>query len=131
MNTKLIMTLCAVFLAIIGISLIFLPDEIEGLSGLGSGKIPLLLLQLLGGLYFGFSMLNWMTRTSVIGGIYNKPIVVANLSHFGIGGLALIKMLINNGSLPYWFWVLAGIYSIFALLFGILFSRSPTSTQKN
>lgn len=125
MNTKLILTLSAFFLALIGLILTFLPEEIIDLAGAPSSKTFLLILQLLGGLYFGFAMLNWMAKGSTIGGIYNRPISIANFTHFLIGGLALIKGLMNNLNLPLVIWILAGVYSIFAVFFGLLFSRNP------
>jgi hypothetical protein len=129
MNTKLIMTVSAVLLALAGISLTFFPNEIANHIGLGSAKPSQLVIQILGALYFGFAMLNWMAKGSIIGGIYNKPLVIANLSHFVIGGLALIKGLTNNNiDRSYAFVILTGVYTIFAILFGILFVRHPENS---
>src|SRR5665213_2167682 len=100
MNTKLIMALSAIFLALIGVSLTFLPDEIAVLTGIGTSKALLLLLQILGALYFSMAMLNWMAKGSIIGGIYNRPVVMANLTHFLIVEIYLAKALMNNHSLP-------------------------------
>jgi hypothetical protein len=130
MNTKLIMTLSALFLALIGLTLTFLPEEIMKLAGVPSSKTFLLILQILGALYFGFALLNWMAKGSTIGGIYNRPISIANFTHFLIGGLALIKGLMNNLDLPFVVWILTGLYSIFAVLFGFVFSRNPVSDKK-
>ena len=126
MNTKLIMMLSAAFLAFTGMGLTFFPQEIAVASGLGFTKAFQLILQILGALFFAFAMLNWMAKGSIIGGIYNRPIVLANLAHFFIGGLALIKALIGNFNLPSHIWILAVIYSVFTVLFGILFSRHPS-----
>src|SRR6201985_830012 len=94
-TTKLIMTLSAVFLAVIGISLTFLPAEIGGITGIAPDKTFTVILQLLGALYFSFAMLNWMAKGTLIGGIYGKPVSIANLTHFVIGALALTKLLLN------------------------------------
>jgi len=125
MNTKLIMTASAILLAVVGISLSFFPNEIAKYIGLESTKTAQLVMQALGALYFGFAMLNWMAKGSIIGGIYNKPLVVANLSHFMIGGLALIKGLISISNPSYQLVILTAIYIIFGILFGILFVRHP------
>ena len=127
MNTKLLMTLSAIFMAAIGVGLTFLPKEIADLTGIGPSKTLQLILQISGALYFAFAMLNWMAKGSIIGGIYNKPIATANFTHFVIGALALVKILINDHSLPYPIWTLAGIYSIFAVLFGLVFFGDPVS----
>ena len=87
MNTKLIMAASALFMAAIGISLTFLPKEISNMIGAGYiSNIPIAL-QLSGALYFAFAMLNWMAKGSIIGGIYNRPLTIANFTHFAIGGL--------------------------------------------
>ena len=130
MPTKLVMTISALFLAVIGISLSFLPNEIILYLGIVSTKPFQLILQILGALFFAFSMLNWMVRDGVIGGIYNRPTVVANFTHFVIGALALIKGVMANHDLPYTYWILAGVYTMFGLLFGLILFRNPASIKK-
>jgi hypothetical protein len=125
MNTKLIMTLTAVFLAAAGIGLTFFPNEVANHIGLGTEESSILVVQILGSLYFGFAMLNWMAKGSIVGGIYNKPLVIANLSHFLVGGLALVKAIPKSGDHYFTVVVFAGVYIIFAITFGILFVRHP------
>ena len=123
------MTLSAAVLGVIGIGLTFFPAEVLRYLGIGSSTPLLIILQLLGALYFGFAMLNWMAKGAIIGGIYNKPISVANASHFLIGGLALVKALISNPASPIFLWILGAIYLFFAICFGIIFNRHPANTQ--
>jgi hypothetical protein len=125
------MILSAAFLAITGISLTFLPAEIASIIGIAPDKAFTVILQLLGALFFSFAMLNWMAKGILIGGIYGKPVSVANMTHFVIGALALIKLLLNNHDLPYPIWILAGIYVVFAVLFGMIFSRNPVADRNN
>ncbi len=131
MNTKIVMTASAMVLGIVGIALTFIPGEIARYVDLEDSKSMILIGQILGALYFGFAMLNWMTRTSIIGGIYNKPIAVANFVHFFIAGLALAKGLMTNPGLPASVWVLTIVYALFAICFGIIFYRSPVSKSKS
>lgn len=131
MNTTFIMTASAVLLALIGLFLTFLPNELILYIGIGNSKPLQLILQLLGALYFGFALLNWMAKGSIIGGIYNRPIALANFTHFLIGGLAVVKALLKDTTLPYTIWVLAFIYSTFAILFWLILYRQPTNTQKS
>lgn len=131
MNTKLLMSSSAVSLGIIGLSLTFLAPEIAGYILVPSTTIVQLFIQLLGALYFAFAMLNWMAKGNVMGGIYNRPIAIANLTHFMVGGLALFKSLLNHPDLPYAIWAVAVLYIVFALLFGIVFFQSPASTKKS
>lgn len=126
-NTKLIMTLSAITLGAIGVALTFCPVEVSVWIGLGSATNFQIILQLLGGLYFGFAMLNWMLKESVIGGIYNKPASIANFTHYFIGAMALIKALLRNQNLPGYLWIVAGVYAIFTVCFWFIFSRSPVA----
>ena len=131
MNTKSLMTLSAMILALIGISLIFLPNEILDYLELSVSETLQLLMQIIGSLYFALAVLNWMSKGSFIGGIYNRPIAMANLTHFVIAGLALIKGILANPSLSYVIWSIAIIYSIFAIFFGIVAFRHPVNENKH
>jgi len=131
MNTKSLMTLSAMILAMIGISLIFLPNEILDYLELSVSETLQLLMQIIGSLYFALAILNWMSKGSVIGGIYNRPIAIANLTHFVIAGLALIKGVLANPNLSYVIWSIAIIYSMFAILFGIVAFRHPVSENNH
>lgn len=125
------MTLSAMILALIGISLIFLPNEILDYLELSVSETLQLLMQIIGSLYFALAILNWMSKGSIIGGIYNRPIAMANLAHFVIAGLALIKGILANPSLSYVIWSIAIIYSIFAILFGIVAFKHPVSENNH
>lgn len=129
MNTKLIMTLSAIFMFSAGIILTFSPDLILGSLNLNPNQIIVFLLQLLGALYFGFGMLNWMNKGRPIGGIYNRPVAIANLSHFMIAGLALLKELISNPELQFTIWVIGIIYILFGFAFGVIFFRHPINDK--
>ena len=96
---------------------------------MGSKLIVQLALQLLGAFYFAFAMLNWMAKGSFIGGIYNRPVSIANLAHFLIGGLAMVKALINHPALPWAIAIIAILYLVFAAIFGFLLFRNPVNTN--
>ena len=131
MNTKLIMTSTAILLAVLGLSLTFAPDNVIVLLGINDSIIIRLILQLLGAAFYAFAMLNWMAKGAVIGGIYNRPIAVANLTHFLIGGIALTKAVLSNHQLPLFLSVIAGIYSITACVYGFVISHHPGKQQLN
>ena len=119
------MTSTAILLAVIGISLTFAPDNIIVLLAINNSIVIRLIFQLLGAAYFAFAMLNWMAKGTIIGGIYNRPIVIANLTHFSVGGIALIKVVFNNHHLPVILSVMAGFYIITACVFWLIISRHP------
>lgn len=124
MNTKSLMTSSALLMALGGVSLIFLPNEIANYIGLNSTKSIPIILQLLGAAYFAFSVLNWTAKESLIGGIYNRPIAFGNFTHFFVGGLLLIKWISANQNILV-VWVLCFLYIIFGLSFGLLLFRHP------
>lgn len=130
MNTKIVMTLSAIILGTGGIVLTFIPDLILSFLKIDVNRITLLMLQILGALYFGFGMLNWMTKSSLIGGIYNRPVAVANFAHFLIAAIALLKGLIPDPEAHYALWILGAIYSVFAIIFTILLFRHPLTEIK-
>ena len=123
------MTLSAFALAVTGLGLTFMPAEIAMYLHMMPAMHYQLLLQLLGALYFSFAMLNWMAKGSIIGGIYNKPISLANSTHFFIGGMALVKYHLKNPGMPPSLWILTAIYIVFAVLFGIISFRHPLSPE--
>ena len=126
MKTKPIMISSSIFLGILGISLTFIPDEIVSSLSVTSNPISTLSLQLLGAIYLGFAMLNWMAKGTLIGGIYNKPIAIGNFMHFTIGGLALIKIITEINAHKEIIIFLTVFYVIFAVLFAYIFKTNPT-----
>ncbi len=130
MFTKIVLTLSAVTLGAAGIFLTFIPDTILDQLNIDTNKPVLLLVQILGALYFAFGMLNWMTKSSLIGGIYNRPLAVANFTHFLIAGLALTKGLISNPNSSQIIWATGVIYLVFGVFFGIIMFRHPIIEPK-
>ena len=125
MNTKALMIISAIFLAINGFGFTFFPNEIASLLINTDNYILILILQVLGALYLGFSILNWTSKSSLIGGIYNKPILMGNLLHFFTASMTLIKL--NQGfqdnQLIFSYTI---IYSLFTLSFGYVFFTNPS-----
>jgi Na+/proline symporter len=115
------MTASALTLGLLGVAASFAPDEIIDYLGLPPARLADLLVQIIGGLYLGFGMLNWMARGSVMGGIYGRPFVIGNLMHFVTAGLAIWSRV---GQLS-WLWPLVGVYLVFALGFGLMLFRQP------
>lgn len=125
MNTKLLMRLSSVWMGVLGICAIFMPREILiHLEG-GSSTAGVLMIQIVGALYFGFAMLNWMAQANLLGGIYSRPVAVGNLTHFAVAALAIVKVVLGGGQ-PLFFVVAALIYSVFACFFALVVLRDPT-----
>ncbi|SNR35032.1 hypothetical protein [Lutibacter flavus] len=130
MITKIVMTSSAIFLAIIGILFSFLPNEVIEYLNVESNTITILFLNILSALYLGFGILNWMAKGTLIGGIYNKPIVIGNLMHFAVGAIALVKVISNIQTHLEIVIFLTVVYVIFAILFAYVFKTNPTKIEK-
>ena len=124
--SKILMTISALFLGIIGIFLSFLPKEIINYLNINSNVITILLFQLLGALYLGFGILNWMLKGSRIGGIYNRPVLMGNLMHFLVGAIALIKIVTSSQAHSEIIIFLMIVYSTLSISFAILYKSNPT-----
>ncbi|MFL2614606.1 MAG: hypothetical protein ACJ0OV_02860 [Candidatus Marisimplicoccus sp.] len=126
MKTKLLMTLSALFCGIIGTLLLFLPIEIAEYLSVEPTISAILFLKILSAIYLGFGILNWTAKGTLIGGIYNKPIVLGNLLHFAVGAIELIKVISNTQIHREIFIFLTVFYVIFALLFAYVIKTNPT-----
>lgn len=129
MNTRLLMSLSTVFLATLGVGMAFLPQELLSNVGARPEGHAVFLIQMLGALYLGFATLNWMNRGSRIGGIYGRPVSMANFSHFAIGAMVLLK-----GTVAQQFTLevtaMASIYSVFGVWFGLVLFTHPAYEPK-
>ena len=125
MKTKFLMTSSALFCGIIGTLLLFLPIEIAEYFSIEPTIITILFLKILSAIYLGFGILNWTAKGTLIGGIYNKPIVLGNLLHFAVGAIELIKVIFNIQAHKEIIIFLTVFYVIFALLFAYVIKTNP------
>jgi uncharacterized protein with PQ loop repeat len=131
MHTKILMTLSAAFLAALGIAATFLPQEIAARYGAPAVSVPAtLLIQIAGALYLAFAILNWTVRNSPIGGIYNRPVALANVVHFTIAAITLLKAaLAHSAANPFSrspeIISVTVFYCAFAIWFGLVFITHP------
>ncbi|EAR01141.1 membrane protein [Maribacter sp. HTCC2170] len=130
MKTKILMTSSAIFLAIIGLLLSFLPNEIADYLNVEPNIITTLFLKILSAFYLGFGILNWMAKGTLIGGIYNRPVAIGNLMHFGVGAIALIKVVSHIKAHSEIIISLTVVYVIYAMLFAYVFKTTPNSAKK-
>lgn len=128
MSTRLLLQSSALLLVFLGVLLSFLPAEIGSFMGFTQSLATQMALQLLGAVYFGFGMLNYMSKRAVVGGIYGRPLVVGNFSHFLIAALALLKAqdLLSTYS---WLWALAIAFGLLAVAFGRLLFVQPANSN--
>ena len=126
LNTKILMLATAIYLNVLGLCLVFLPQEIASFFEVETNQTLILVLQLLGSLYLGFGMMNWIAKNSLIGGIYNHPLVLGNLLHFLVSTFAIFKIVKHYSGTQFIVIIsIAFLYVIFTLCFGYLLKSSP------
>jgi hypothetical protein len=129
MRTQLILVSSAVFLGVLALFLLFAPVESLSFLLLGYGSLlPSLPAQLLSAPLLGLSALNWLSRGSTVGGIYGRPLLIANLIHFIVGSLVLLRPMVFLRLAAFAPWVLFGLYVVFAVLFALLLLRKPAAS---
>ena len=130
MNTKILMIASSIYLGVLGLGLTFLPNEIAEYFLMEKNKLSILFLQILGSLYLGFAMLNWMTRNNLIGGIYSRPLLIGNLVHFLMSSFALIKLAQQTTNNEFSIILVNTIvYCLFTLSYGYIFIKNPTKVK--
>lgn len=129
MNTKTLMTSSSLILAMAGILTLFAPDVLLSALGVAVTAQLAVLVQLLGALYFSFALMNWTAKDSAIGGLYARPVSLANFSHFFAGTLLLVKYLLSNEfNLP--ILLVSILYASFAAVFyWLVFRATGLKTQ--
>jgi hypothetical protein len=121
------MTLSAAVLAAFGLDASFLPQETLSRWGSTPDILTTAVMQIAGGLYVAFAVMNWSARGTLLGGIYGRPICLANFAHFAIGAIVLVK-LVAVGHRTAAGLALTAIYSAFAVWFGsVLFGPGPSA----
>ena len=115
--TRFIMVASSVCLAVSGLALLFAPTESLGLVGISETN-PFTG-QLLGAAFLGNAVANWTARGSMIGGIYARPLSLANYVHFVVGGISLMVGLAQGKGGAGYIAVLF-VYSVFGALFSLM-----------
>ena len=129
MHSRILMSISAVFLAMLGLATSYMPDRVLGLHGTVPDMPTLLLVQMAGALYLGFAILNWTARGVLIGGIYARPVALGNFLHFAMVSVMLIKAAIVHGVVQ--LAISATVFSVFAIWFGVVLFRPPSSVVRD
>ena len=129
MHSRALMIVSAVFLAVLGLATSYMPDKVLGIHGTVPDMPTMLLIQMAGALYLGFAILNWTARGVLIGGIYARPVALGNFLHFAMVSVMLIKAAIVHGVMQ--LAISATVFSVFAIWFGLVLFRPPSSVVRD
>lgn len=123
--TKLLMIASTLFLGLMGLGVSFIPQEILTYFDVPASGPVVLLVEMLGALYMGFALLNWMARANLIGGIYSRPVAAGNFIYFMMASIILVKEALTTSSTAAVV-SLALVNVVFAVSFGyLLFGDGP------
>ena len=127
MNTKALMVVTAIFLALLGILTSFFPYAVLAQHGTDPDGPTILLIEMMGATYLGFALLNYTARGVIMGGIYARPLALGNFLHFAMVAVTLAREAIDHQVAQ-----LAGsatVFGLFALAFGwVLFRPLPAKS---
>ncbi|MGH7483021.1 MAG: hypothetical protein ACRELV_12775 [Longimicrobiales bacterium] len=84
--------------------------------------------QLVGAGWLAMAGLNWLSRSAVLGGIYGRSVVFANVSLYLISALVLVKAAVGPGS-GAGLWVLTMVAAVLAAVYGWLLLRGPAERE--
>ncbi len=124
MNPKVLLPLAAVVYGATGLGLLFAPLEfgpLLGLSSVAAAEVPL---QMASAGLVGFAALNWMGRGAIYGGIYGRPIAVANFGFAAILAPTLLQYQLGGHGQPLG-WVFGVLLAGLWLAYGVLLWSKP------
>lgn len=78
--------------------------------------------QLLGAAWLGLAALNWLSRDARLGGIYGRPVVLANLVLYFVSATTALRALPVVGGIG---WTVAGPALVLAAAYAALLLRGP------
>jgi hypothetical protein len=114
----------AIVLLLGGLALLFAPDVLLPALVPGFPPAAAWLGQLLGAAWIGVAALNWLQRAAVLGGIYGRPVVLANVALYFISALSLLRALLG-GAAPPALWLALAPMAALAAAYGVLLLRGP------
>jgi hypothetical protein len=117
----------AALLVVSALPLLFAPDAILPhliptfpASGIWLG-------QLLAAALLGLAALNWLSQSALLGGIYSRPVVLANAAFYFISTMVLLKVVMRDA--PAALWIAFVVMAVFACTYGLLLFRGPLESD--
>jgi hypothetical protein len=107
-----------------GVAFLFAPDVLLPALVPGFPPAGAWLGQLLGAAWLGVAALNWLQRSALLGGIYGRPVVLANAVLYAVSALSLLRALLDGG-VPKPIWLLFAPAAALAVVYGALLLRGP------
>jgi hypothetical protein len=122
--SSVISRVSALLLLIGGLALLFAPDVLLPALAPGFPLAAAWLGQLLAAAWLGMAALNWLQRTALLGGIYGRPVVLANGALYFISALSLLRAM-AGGTAPRAMWLICAPAALLAVAYSTLLLRGP------
>lgn len=107
-----------------GLVLLFAPDVVLPRLIAGFPPSAAWLGELLGAGWLGLAAMNWFQRGLMLGGIYGRPVVMANLVAYAITALTLLRA-ITRAEASAALWIVLAPSVVLATTYGALLLRGP------
>ena len=128
MISSLISRASASFLGAGGLALLFAPDVVLPRLIPGFPLAGVWIGQLLAASWLEMAALNWLNRSALLGGIYARPVVVANALFYFVSAMVMLRK-VTTQSAPAAVWVIVAPVVLFAALYGWLLLRGPIASD--
>jgi len=122
--SSLVSRASAALLAIGGVALLFAADDILPRIIPGFPEAGAWVGQLLAAPWLGIAALNWLNRSLVIGGIYGRPVVLANTALYFVSAMVLVQAARRPDSSAVIGWLVVP-FALFAVVYAWLLFRGP------
>lgn len=124
MISSVLSRVSALILLLGGLALLFAPDVLLPALVPGFPPAAAWVGQLLAAAWLGVAALNWLQRAAVLGGIYARPVVLANGALYLVSALSLLRVLLG-GAAPRAAWLLCAPAALLAAAYWALLLRGP------
>lgn len=115
---------CRMCLAVGGLALLFGPDVILPRLIADFPPAGIWLGQLLAAALLALAMLNWLSQSALLGGIYGRAVVMANATLYLVAAMVLLKIVVAR-ELPAALWFILVPIALLAAVYCRLLFRGP------
>ena len=115
----------ALLLGVAGFAFVFAPRELLALLAPGTPRTATWIGQLLGAALVSLACLDWFNQHTLLGGIYARPVVLANTRFYVIGALSVFGASAALTTTRSTAQGVAGVLGVFAACYTWLLFRGP------
>lgn len=125
-TNRLLVVISAVY-AVSGLALLFVPELILAQATAVVPPIAVWLIGILGGALIALALLNWFQRHTMMGGIYGRPLLLANLMLTTNVAFSSLRMWRDQHAMAY---AIIGLVAVvFVVAFGRLLFGKPAALR--